>query len=368
MRNHPVGYNVMSKGCSPADRSVPQLPAAFDDLRGAIALHEPNTGRIVDANERAAELYGYTTAELRELDLSTLSANTYGESQHGVARRVQSTAEGSPQTFEWRIKRKNGQLRWVEMTLTAHPQNGQPYVLAEATDITDHKHNDRRISLLQRVFRHNLRNEISVIAGFADELVDPAGTTPAATCAEKISTAARTLSRVAESMKQIEATITNDAATRSRRSVGVAVRDIATEVQAAYPAATINVIEATPLWVDINESFDHALRHALINGVEHADCEAPIVTVEIDESPNTGRVELRIDDKNPPIPQMELAALDDQQATTPTSHGSGCGLFVIKWCLESLGGELRIEPASDRGNSVYFYLPPKAPSDGDTQS
>ena len=354
----------MSQGCSPADRSTARLPAAFDDLRSAIALHEPNTGRIVDANKRVTELYGYTTAELRTLDLSTLSANTYGESQHGVARRIRATTDDSPQTFEWRIKRKNGQLRWVEMTLTAHPQNGRPYVLAEATDITDHKHNDRRISLLQRVFRHNLRNEISVIAGFADELVDPAGTTPPATCADKISTAARTLSRVAESMKQIETTITSDAATRTRRSVGTAVREIAAEVRAAHPAATITVSEATPLWVDINESFDHALRHALVNGIEHADCAPPTVAVEIDASPNTGRVELRIDDQNPPIPQMELAALDDHQATTPTCHGSGCGLFVMKWCLESLGGELRIEPASDRGNSVYFYLPSKtAPAD-----
>ena len=353
----------MSQGSPPADSLGPQLPSAFDDLRSAVALHDPNTGRIVDANERATELYGYPTAELQELKLNALSANTYGESRYGVVRRIRSAANGAPQTFEWRIKRKTGQLRWVEMTLTAHPQNGQQYVLAEVSDITDHKHNDRRISLLQRVFRHNLRNEISVIAGFADELTDPAATTPAATCADKISTAARTLSRVTESMKQIEATITSDAAARTRRSVGAAVRDVTAEVQAAYPAASINVTETTPLWVDINESFDHALRHAVENAVAHAGCEAPTVTVEIDASPNTGRVEIRIDDEGPPIPPVELDALDDHQETTPTRHGSGCGLFVMKWCLESLGGELRIEPANESGNSVYFYLPPKSPPD-----
>ena len=355
----------MSKGRSPADRPTPQLPTAFNDLDIGIAVHEPRTGRIVDANDALERLYGYTTPELQTRAIATFSANTYGDGQQAITRRLRATAEGCPQTFEWRIKRSDGQFRWVEITFTHYPHNGIPYVLAEVTDITDYKHNDRRVSLLQRVLRHNLRNEISVVEGFADQLTDPAPTPTIDTCAEKITTSARKLARVAESMKQIEATITSEAATRSRRSVKTAVGDIADDVRAAYPAATINVIETTPLWIDIDEAFGYAIRHALENGVEHAECAAPTVRVEIDESPNTGRVEIRIDDENPPIPPMELCALDDHQATTPTCHGSGCGLFVMKWCLESLGGELRIEPASDRGNSVYVYLPPQSPPEGD---
>lgn len=361
MRLTPVLKPVMSKGRSPADRTVPKLPTAFDNLHVGIALHDPNTGRIVDANERLERLYGYTTAALREMDITVVSANTYGDTQQEITRRIQATVDTSPQTFEWRIKPKSGRLRWVEMTLSTFPQNGRTYVLAEVTDSTDHKHNDRRVSLLQRVLRHNLRNEINVITGFAGELVDAAATTPVETCAEKIDTSARNLSRVAESVKQIEATITSEATTRTRRSAKAAVENIATDVRATHPTATITVVEAPPLWVDVDKTFDYAIRHAIENGIEHADCEAPTVNVTIGESPNTGRVEIQIDDDAPSIPPMELSALDDQQVTTTTYHGSGCGLFVMKWCIESLGGELRIEPATDRGNSVYFYLPARAP-------
>ena len=356
-----VSVAAMSQGRSRADSTEPALPTAYDDLHVGIGLHDPETGRIVDANVELEQLYGYTTPQLRELDLSVLSANTYGEGQYGLTRQIRTTATDASQTFEWRIKRQDGQLCWVEITLTTQPHNGVTYVLAEVTEITDYKHNDRRVSLLQRVLRHNLRNEISVIGGFADQLTDPAGTIPVDTCGEKITTAARKLSRVAESMKQIETTITTDSAARARRSVKSAVNDVAADVRAAYPTATIRVTEQTPLWVEIDEAFDHAIRHALENGIEHADSDAPTVTVEIDESPNTGRVEIRIDDEGPPIPPMELTALDDQHETTPTRHGSGCGLFVMKWCLESLGGELRIEPADDRCNTVYCYLPPQSP-------
>jgi len=361
MRLDAVSVAAMSEGRSRADSTEPAMPAAFDTLSIGIGLHDPETGRIVGANDRLTKLYGYTVPELRTLDLSVLSANTYGDSQHAFTRRVRTVTDGSPQTFEWRIKRQDGELCWVEITLTTQPHDGIPYVLAEVTEITDHKHNDRRVSLLQRVLRHNLRNDISVIDGFADQLTDPDGTVSVETCGEKITTAAQRLSRVTESMKQIEETITTDSTARTRRSVKTAVEDVGADVQRAYPAATVRVIEHTPLWVDIDEAFDHAIRHAVENGIEHADRDSPTVTVEIDESPNTGRVEIRIDDEGPPIPSMELYALDDHQATTPTCHGSGCGLFVMKWCLESLGGELRIEPATSRGNTVYCYLPSQSP-------
>ena len=53
-------------------------------------------------------------------------------------------------------------------------------------------------------------------------------------------------------------------------------------------------------------------------------------------------------------------ALFDPDMATSTSHGTGIGLFVMKWCSESLGGEIRFE-RSDRGNEVYFYLPSETP-------
>jgi signal transduction histidine kinase len=94
--------------------------------------------------------------------------------------------------------------------------------------------------------------------------------------------------------------------------------------------------------------------------IHSASLSEPTVSIRIDESPNTGRVEIKISDTGPPIPQMELTALDEYSETTSTTHGSGVGLFVMKWCVEALGGELRFAEKRPRGNSVYVYLPPKA--------
>lgn len=116
------------------------------------------------------------------------------------------------------------------------------------------------------------------------------------------------------------------------------------------------------LWVETDEELRHTLEQAIENAIVHNNQPEPTVRIRIDESPNTGRVEIKISDTGPPIPQMELTALDEYSETTPTTHGSGVGLFVMKWCVEALGGELRFAENRPRGNSVNIYLPPKIPS------
>jgi len=118
----------------------------------------------------------------------------------------------------------------------------------------------------------------------------------------------------------------------------------------------------------VDDAFDHALTHAIENAIVHAETPEPSVRIVVDESLNTGRVEIRIEDECPSIPNMEIEAVSEHTETTTTSHGSGVGLFVMKWCIESLGGELKIERHSGRGNSVYFYLPPKESPDSDSEA
>jgi PAS domain S-box-containing protein len=337
------------------------LPDELQDLQIGIVVHDPKTGAMLDANRRLEGLYGYTAAELRELTVEEISANTYSYTQEAAQRRISAAAEGTPQAFEWRIKRADGELRWVSVHLTRITIDGRNLVLGEVTDITEYKHNDRRVRLFYRLLRHNLRNDLNVIMGFASHIESTAKTEAAETAARKIDTAASDLCRVAESVKQIESTITRQRASWQRRPAAGVVGEIVDGVEPADVADHIEIQERTEMWIAVDEAFDHALTHAIENAIVHADCPEPTVDVVIDESPNTGRVEIRIEDEGPPIPRMEIEALDEYTETTATSHGSGVGLFVMKWCIESLGGELKIERRGSRGNTVYFYLPPKAP-------
>ena len=343
------------------------LPATYDELNTGIVVHDPETGAIRAVNDRLETMYGYPAEELRSMTVPEFSANAYANAGEEAQARIEAAAAGTPQEFDWRVKRGDGRLIWVNVHLTAATIDDGSYVLGEITDITDYKHNDRRVSLFHRLLRHNLRNNITVITGYANQITDVTDAESIATCGSRIETAATDLSRTVESMKQIEETLTREREATTKQPAVAAVAATVADLRKRFPAASISVTEHSELWIAVDDAFEYALTHAIENAIEHAETAAPSVEITIDDSPNTGRAEIRIDDEAPPIPSAELDALDDRAATTPTRHGSGCGLFVMKWSIESLGGELRIEPGSGGGNSVFFYLPPQTPPGRDKQ-
>ncbi|TSD08752.1 histidine kinase [Haloglomus irregulare] len=343
---------------APAEGVV--LPEVYEYLRVGVILHHPETGAILDNNHRLESMFGYSTDELREMNIEDFTANTYHFSQAEAERRIRAAGDGPTQQFEWRVKCSNGQLIWVEVYLASISIDDQSYVLGEIRDITEYKTNDRRLGLFYRLLRHNIRNDVNVISGYADRISPDREASDLITDAETIRETANGLTGVVDSVKQIEETITRKDSERTLRRVATVVETVADEHREAYPHASIDVTERTVLWVETDEELRDALEQAIENAIVHNDQPEPTVSIRIDESPNTGRVEIKISDTGPPIPQMELTALDEYSERTSTTHGSGVGLFVMKWCVEALGGEFRFAENRPRGNSVYIYLPPKA--------
>lgn len=340
------------------------LPPAYDVLRVGMALYDPATGAVIDANDRLESLFGYSTADLRTMTADEYSANTYSFSGPELVERIRAAADGDPRRFDWRVKRSDGELIWVRFHLAAFARDGADAVLAEVHDVTDYYDASRRVKLFSRVLRHNLRNEGNVIAGHARRIETATESDRIRRIAGTIRAAAMDLGGITESVGEIEQAAASTETGRSYRDAAVAVREVVDDVRADYPAATVPIEERTRMGIHVDSAFDHALGHAIENAVRHADDPEPIVEITIDASPNTGRVEIRVADRAPPIPEEEIEALDEFTDHTSTSHGSGVGLFAMKWCIESLGGELEFGRREPRGNVVRFYLPPKEPPDG----
>ncbi|GAB6861831.1 ATP-binding protein [Haloplanus litoreus] len=338
------------------------LRAAYDDLHVGVALYDPDTGTVLDANDRLESMFGFPTAELRELSVGTYTANTHAFSEDEFLDRLRASASGERQEFIWRVKRGDGELVWVRLYLSRRASDERTLVRAEVRDITDSYHTSRREELFWRLLRHNLRNEANVLTGHSERIATHAETEPVREAVAVVRDTAADLGRMAESVTQIEQAMVRTGE-RQRRRVATVIRDVADDLTAEHPAATVTITERERMWTHVDDSFTHAVAHTLENAIFHGGEATRVVRVVVGPSPNTGRVEIRIEDDNPPIPAAELSALDDREETTPTSHGSGVGLFVMKWCIESLGGELEIETGDPRGNTVSLYLPPKEPPD-----
>lgn len=354
-----------------ATKPPARLPPAYDALRVGIALFDPIDATVASANERLESLVGYSTEELRDLSVGRYTANTYRFSESEFADRLREATAGDSPEFTWRVKRSDGELVWVRVSLSewrgdggrGDDENGpgneaaESLVLAEIRDITEHYAASRRETLFWRVLRHNLRNEANKIIGYTGEILRTTDDEEVRDAAASARSAATGLGAIATSVKEIQQAVSRSETSRSYRLAVDAVRDVVAALEPSYPDAEFVVAERRPMWVHVDAAFDHALRHAIENAVRHAADPGPTVEVTVRPSPNTGRVEIRVADANPHIPKAETDALDAFGEVTSTRHGTGVGLFVMKWCIESLGGELEFERREPRGNVVRLYLP-----------
>lgn len=346
-----------------AERPVP-FPPEYDALSIAIAVYDAADARIERTNGRFESLFGYAADELREMAPDRYTANTYRFSEAEFAARLRDAAGGEPQQFPWRIKRADGELTWVRVSLSEWDGGRDAHVLAEVRDITDHYAASRRETLFWRVLRHNLRNEANKLVGYAEAVAREADRDRLRDAGRKARETALELGTIATSVKEIQQAVGQSETHSTPRLAADAVRDVITVLEPSYPDAAFLLDERRPMWIRADAAFDHALRHALENAVRHAADPDPTVAVTVAPSPNTGRVEICVSDTNAHIPQVETDALDTTAELTTTRHGTGVGLFVMQWCIESLGGELTFERREPRGNRVRFYLPPqRRPSD-----
>jgi len=126
------------------------IPEVFDDLEIGITLHDPETGEILGVNERLEDLYGYTAAELREMDVADYSVDDQRFTQAAAERRIRAAAAGEPQTFEWHVERSDGDRVWVRVRLASTTLDGMECVVAEIRDITERKQREQELALRDR--------------------------------------------------------------------------------------------------------------------------------------------------------------------------------------------------------------------------
>ena len=125
----------------------------FDSVNDAIFIHDIGTGAILNVNNTACNMYGYTREELRRLDVQTISMGEAPYTQEDAIEWIKKAAAGQPQLFEWRAKHKSGYLFWEEVSMKSAVIGGHERMLVVVRDITERKHLEERMVHLNLVLR-----------------------------------------------------------------------------------------------------------------------------------------------------------------------------------------------------------------------
>jgi PAS domain S-box-containing protein len=127
--------------------------AIFDTANDAIFIHDADTGEILDANQEATEMYGYTVDEFRQINVETISEGNPPYTQNEASQWVQRAVAGLPQHFDWKAKNKKGRVFWVGVNLKRTALNGQPRLLAIVRDISERKEAEEALRASEERFR-----------------------------------------------------------------------------------------------------------------------------------------------------------------------------------------------------------------------
>lgn len=223
-------------------------------------------------------------------------------------------------------------------------------------DITAERQREQRLAVLNRVLRHNLRNDLNVVKGYVgiarDRIEDP-------DVRDKLDTAHAKTEAVldlGETARAIEHALDTDATTAAIDLSGI-LDEIVSDLTDQYPDATIDVDVPRDLELSGNSlAVRGVFTELLENALEHADTRTLGASVQyLGREDGTGRAIIEVRDDGPGIPEMELDVLTTDRETA-LEHGSGLGLWFVEWGVGSLGGSIDFE-ITDDGTTAHLRLP-----------
>lgn len=347
------------------------------DLAGTLSVYRD----VTDLKERETELKQYKRAVDGATDLICaidsdrryLFANPQYCAYHGLD---QETLRGmrTADVFEGDSKkeiRQNAERalggKTVKYTMTrTHPTGGKRildvryYPLGEdedtgfvavLRDVTEREERTRQLRVVDRVLRHNLRNDLTVI-NLEAERISAAASGTVAEAAATIQNHADGLLTTSNKSRTITETLSEEP-DRRRVDVVEMLRTVRDEVDETSAEITVDAPSAVTVSsaADLREAVDELVTNAIV----HNDRATPSIDLSVEETDE--HICIRIADDGPGIPEMDRDVLESGRTIEDLYHGSGLGLWLVHWIVRRSGGSVTVRDRQPRGTVVEIELP-----------
>jgi len=297
---------------------------------------------VVDINPRAARVLGVDREAAIERDASELIP---------AYDRLRSADD--PEHCETVEMDGLGGVRYYELSMSglradSPGRDGRVIVIH---DVTEQRNRIQQLDVLNRVLRHNLRNEMNVVHGYANKL-DTDGE-----AVDHIQEKAMRMVDLGDKAREIDR-ILDDGVAGDPMPVDDMVDVEAERARETYPGTEF-VVDVADQPVTVSRTLGPVLRNLLENAAEHNDAADPRVTVTVTRDDNT--VAIAVADNGPGIPEGERSVLRTREET-PLEHSSGLGLWLVNWGVETMGGSVSLECPADGGSIVTVEIPTASPT------
>ena len=330
------------------------------------------------ANDGLHRLFEFSTSPMNRTLLEVF--------RHHIVQGIvlEALAAGKPQSRTLALETRQGDGRYVEkhfhVTAAALPPRGNlpsPGAIAIFHDVTQL----RALESVRRDFvvnvSHELRTPLSIINGYLETLLEPAGLDDEPTARRFLGVMwkhAQRLNLLLEDLLTLARLEAGGAAVVALRFAPVDLRaclDRVVERLApviAEKGACVHLdLPADPPRVEadahrLDQAFFNLLDNALKHGARGNTAALEVhVCAEFDED-EAGQVQLEFSDNGPGIPQADQPHLFErfyrvQKDRSRDAGGTGLGLAIVKHIVLAHGGQISVESAPGRGATFRMRLP-----------
>jgi PAS domain S-box-containing protein len=328
---------------------------AIEEAPVGISISDPDQddNPLIYVNDAFVDLTGYPREEVLGQNCRFLQGENTDPDR--VARIRDAIDAQEPVSIELRNYRKDGSMFWnnLEIAPVCKEDDGVINYIGFQQDVTERKQRQRQLEILDRVLRHNLRNNMTVVRGEA-ETIHSESSGKIAVSAREIMNTSDQLLEMAEKERAITELLRRGPALKEI-TVEPLLQRVASTLRSEHPDATIAIDCPTDVTVQAPPEFEYSISELMTNAIMHNDSSSPEVAITVTQLDESTRIEVA--DNGPRIPEMEREIIVGEVKETPVYHGSGLGLWFVKLVVSQSGGTVTFEKNSPAGNIVRLELP-----------
>jgi signal transduction histidine kinase len=301
-----------------------------DDLMFVVDADE----QVIQSNRIAVEKLDTTRNELLKSEIGDIVGSTIDE----IAASETVTLETSDG-----VRQYDSQLSAV-----IDPHGNRLGSILSFRDVSDREVRQQRLSVLNRVLRHNLRNQMDIVKSHAEALPDTVDEHRSSIIA-----AADDVTAYGRQAQQIDQFVSAQKY-RSQVDLTQVVETVLDRLSITDVTVTTDMPE-TAIITTNRQAATSAIESPLENAVTYATSSAAVTITTTGEG-----YCVIISDDGPGIPVAELNALD-RGTEDPLKHTTGLGLWQLKLAVMILNGDVSFEV--DNGTTVRIDIPDNAASE-----
>lgn len=343
-------------------QTVEQYKALIDHSTDIIAQFD-EAGVIQFVSPSVEQMLGYTPDELVGEPAFDL---VHPDDRRQVVEafdRIVETPGRSTERQEHRFRHADGSWVWAESITTNRVESALGGYVINSREITERKHYEERLEeateeleVLNRIMRHDIRNDMSIILGWGEVLedhVDEAGRE----YLQKILASGNHILELTLNARDYAETLADETEVERKpiplRSI---LKNELSLRRESFPEAEFVVREEIPdVAVRANELLGSVFRNLLNNAVQHNVTDDPVVVITCDVRDEM--VVVRVADNGPGIPDAQKESIFGEGEKGMTSQGTGLGLYLAHTLVNEYNGTIWVEDNDPTGTILAVQLP-----------